>query len=261
MKIGVFYHHVECAAKEKGLSMEEMLHWVKEQGIDYVELDSTAIEDAEKLSGLLSKAGIGVSSICRFYDWNKDASDFHDFIQIRQAKALNCSKIMVIPGLYTSEDEEIRKEENQKILSAMEVFCEKAAAEGLTVTIEDFDNHQSPIATIEGMKWFLDRVPQLMVTLDTGNFYYSGEDVMDAKEVFSDRIVHVHCKDVLPPKVPTEERVMTPCAVGAGFISLKPCIRALEQRGYDGVYSIEHFGTADYFKAIEESAKWLKGVL
>lgn len=80
---------------------------------------------------------------------------------------------------------------------AMSVFCDRAAQEGLTVTIEDFDDAASPISTMEGMKWFTDRLPLLRVALDTGNFFYSGEDVLQALELFADRIVHVHCKDRL----------------------------------------------------------------
>lgn len=38
-------------------------------------------------------------------------------------------------------------------------------------------------------------VPGLKYTLDTGNFAFSDENVLEAMEVMKDYIVHVHCKD------------------------------------------------------------------
>ena len=65
----------------------------------------------------------------------------------------------------------------------------------ITVVIEDFDDRNSPIACVSGMKWFAEQVPGLCFTFDTGNFIIHGEDVFAAWEELKDKVVHVHCKD------------------------------------------------------------------
>lgn len=65
----------------------------------------------------------------------------------------------------------------------------------IPVVIEDFDDRNSPIACVSGMKWFAEQVPGLCFTFDTGNFIIHGEDVFAAWEELKDKVVHVHCKD------------------------------------------------------------------
>ena len=65
----------------------------------------------------------------------------------------------------------------------------------ITVVIEDFDDRNSPIACVSGMKWFAEQVPGLCFTFDTGNFIIHGEDIFAAWEELKDKVVHVHCKD------------------------------------------------------------------
>ena len=65
----------------------------------------------------------------------------------------------------------------------------------IAVVIEDFDDRNSPIASVSGMKWFAEQVPGLCFTFDTGNFIIHGEDVFAAWEELKDKVVHVHCKD------------------------------------------------------------------
>ncbi len=65
----------------------------------------------------------------------------------------------------------------------------------ITVVIEDFDDRNSPIASVSGMKWFAEQVPGLCFTFDTGNFIIHGEDIFAAWEELKDKVVHVHCKD------------------------------------------------------------------
>ena len=65
----------------------------------------------------------------------------------------------------------------------------------IAVVIEDFDDRNSPIASVSGMKWFAEQVPGLCFTFDTGNFIIHGEDIFAAWEELKDKVVHVHCKD------------------------------------------------------------------
>lgn len=118
------------------------------------------------------------------------------------------------------------------------------------------------------MMWFAERIPQLMITFDTGNFMYSGQSELDAFGLLKDRIVHVHCKDrslIEKPhcemKMTVDGKAMYPAPVGSGCIKMKEIIASLEARGYDGIYTIEHFGAEDQLMYIKRSAEFLDGVI
>lgn len=63
--------------------------------------------------------------------------------------------------------------ENEKALkmaNGLKGITAMAKEQDILTVIEDFDNIDSPIACVNGMKWFLEQVPDLRVTFDTGNF-------------------------------------------------------------------------------------------
>ncbi|MBQ8200361.1 MAG: sugar phosphate isomerase/epimerase [Clostridia bacterium] len=279
MKYSVFHHHICRAAEEKGCTVDDMFSEVHAWGIDYVELDRDAIgtEDAEilALSRQLKKHGLQPSSIYGFYDWARGDMPGEDDLLLRQAALLDCPRIMIIPGFYSDlANQEQCSVEKARMISGTRRIVALAAARGLTVTIECFDDARSPIATIEGMAAFLQAVPQLQVTLETGNFRFSGDDILVAQQRFRDRIRHVHLKDrFLPaqsedsmgqtlqtgaPVTAATGELLFPCAVGQGHIPIAQVISTLVQQRYDGVMTIEHFGVASYAAAIRASIDWLK---
>lgn len=280
MKISVFYHHICRAAEEKGCSVETMLEEMHACGISCVELDRDAVgadeADIRALSQLLARHGLTPSSIYGFYDWG-DAGELpgEDDLLLRQAALLGCERVMVIPGFYSDrKDAEKCCREKERMIEGTRRLVGLAKARGVTVTIECFDDARSPIATIEGVAEFLQAIPELYVTLETGNFLFSGDDILEAQRRFGDRVRHVHLKDrYLPAQVqgdvpekvqagsPTTAvtgLVMYPCAVGHGHIPMAEVIGKQVQQGYEGVMTIEHFGVSSYWTAIRDSIDWLK---
>lgn len=277
MNYSVFYHHVCQAAEEKGCTIDEMLAQIRSWGIGCVEMDRDAVgqEDAEilALGRRLTAQGLRVSSIYGFYDWGSGVLPAEDDLLLRQAELLGCSRVMLIPGFWTDvQNAEKCRQETAAMIAGMKRMAELAVARGLTPTIECFDDARSPIATIRGMAEFLEAVPQLMVTLETGNFLFSGDDILEAQQRFGDRVRHVHLKDrFLPARAPETTpagnpvtsvtgEVMYPCAVGSGHIPVRQVICELARRGYEGVMTIEHFGAADYAETIRRSISWLREV-
>lgn len=262
MKISVFYHHVRSAAEQQGVSLEEMMRRVKALGVDYLEMDMEVAEHIDETAALLARVGLKASNICVGYNWAKDPDNMLDDIQIRMAKAFHSDKIMPIPGLYSSDAKD--PAELQNMLHGMETLAKKALDEGLHICIEDFDNELSPIATMEGMKYFTDRIPNLCVAFDTGNFHFACESVLKAYDLLYDRIIHVHLKDradsVRPgkPKIRIDGVPMYPCSVGDGDLPLSIVIDDLKVRRYPGIYTVEFYDVEDYWKAIQESVSYVK---
>lgn len=276
MKYSVFHHHIAQAARETGSTMDEMLRTVHSWGIDYAELDRDAVgtqdEAIRALSAQLARCGLAPSSIYGFYSWQEPGNvPAEDDLLLHQAQLMNCPRVMIIPGFYTDlTDAEKCRAEKARMIAGMQQLAAMAAARGLTPTIECFDDARSPIATIEGMAEFLAAVPELMVTLETGNFLFSGDDILAAQQRFAGRIAHVHLKDRFLPRLSPEitpagdktiaatGEVMYPCAVGYGHIPMGTVLAGLKQANYDGILTIEHFGAACYTETIRRSIEWLK---
>ena len=87
-------------------------------------------------------------------------------------------------------------------------------------TLEDFDGPVQPFARMYQLLWFMENVPGLKFTLDTGNFAYSDEDAVQAYEVLKDYIVHVHCKDRNVDPALTGEQIQSGTSCGCGRIGL-----------------------------------------
>lgn len=276
MKYSVFHHHICEAARETGCTVPEMMRTVRSWGIEYAELDRDAVGRDEAAiratAAQLAGGGLTPSSIYGFYSWQQEGSvPTEDDLLLRQAELLGCPRVMIIPGFYTDLTDEVKcREEKARMIAGMQKLCAMAAARGITPTIECFDDARSPIATIRGMSEFLAAVPELMVTLETGNFLFSGDDILEAQHRFAGCIAHVHLKDRFLPRLaegvsptgsPTTAvtgEVMYPCAVGHGHIPMETVLRRLSGAGYDGILTIEHFGAADYAQTIRDSIDWLK---
>ncbi len=255
MKAGTFFHHITLAAKERGETVEDTIRWAVGLGYEAAELDADDLDDTE----LLEKNGMKVSSIYRNYHWQDEIDTESMEDHVRMAVRLGASRIMAIPGFYSGVDQE-REKELAGMHEGMRKLAELAAENNLTLTIEDYDNALSPISTMEGMSSFLDAVPDLKVTLDTGNFIFSAEDILAAERMFHAKITHVHLKDRLWSRTGagdilecTDGRVMYPCAVGDGDIPIREVLQRLLDAGYDGYAVAEFFGSRSYAENMEKS--------
>lgn len=260
IQFGTFFHHIRQASAERGESLDKTLAWVREIGYAAAELDADDLDGTE----YLKPQCIAVSSIYKQYRWKDmiDEKQMEDHISL--ALRLGSKKIMPIPGLFSENGN--RDEELKYMLEGMNRLADLAKENGLIIMIEDYDDDLSPIATIEGMKVFLNHVPDLKVAFDTGNFAFSGDDVMEADRQFHDKTVHLHLKDRLwscegigDPKKCADGRILWPCAVGDGDIPMFEILQGFRNTGYDGYAMAEFFGAASYADAIKQSIENLKG--
>lgn len=305
MNISVFYAHILQAAEQTGKALPELLLGVREAGIEAVEMELAYLESHEETHTLLQEAGLQVSCIYQFYEM--DAAD--EAIQqkerekakrhIAMAKRVGAKRILVVPGFLADEEAQEMKmcidyaqmsafmESNakiQRIKEGMQYIVALGKKEGVTVTVEDFDDYKSPVSGMQGILWFLKNVPGLRYTLDMGNFVYSEEDVLEAWELLKEYVSHVHCKDrgedvtiaengstgggVLVANCPTGDGVQAACsrlnkgllpvAAGEGYMPIAELIGKLKNAGYDGYLAIEHFDAKEQEECMKRSAAFLK---
>ncbi|MHA7964124.1 sugar phosphate isomerase/epimerase family protein [Paenibacillus sp. CAU 1782] len=267
MRLSVFFHHIEVAAKQRELSLPEMLKEVRSYGIEAVELDyATASQDIAGLKRLLDEAGIGVACVYGFFRFGEERDSAPGLAFLDTAAALGAGKVLVIPGFIESDVKpEERKASLKGMADALNDMCLHGAKLGVSVTMEDFDDVRAPFSNSDELLWILDAVPGLRLTFDTGNFIYRGEDALEAYGKLRNHVVHVHCKDRSldegnggTPKLCVDGTKLYPSPVGEGCLPLADIVDRLNNSGYTGIYAIEHFDSVDQSRYMKQSADWLR---
>lgn len=266
MKVSVFFDHILQAKEQTGKALEELLKGVREAGIEAVEINLTYLTEHFEVFELLRQNDLAVSCIYEFYDMGRSDETEKALRHVETAVSVGAKRILVVPGfLFGEVSDEMQKcmpaadkitafFENSKEICRMAEGLSFVAAcgakKGVTVTVEDFDDRNSPLAGMYGIRWFLQQVPELMYTLDTGNFLFYGEKVSDAYELLKDRIAHVHCKDRNPD---TYASVQT----GSGYIPFGEILGKLKEKNYEGYLAVEHFDVEGQEKCMRRSAEFL----
>ena len=264
MKITVFYNHIEEAMAATGRSLKEIATDLKNVGITGVEMDYRDLCKDFSIAGKLYEEGLSINSCYMFFDWGK--KPFFDPVKAKclvDLKALHVENLLVVPGFIT--DEKKFKKERKRMLRQLKNLSFLAKSMGIKLFMEDFDDETSPIKSIEGLKWFLDRAPYVKCAFDTGNFMPHGEDELAAYKVFKDNIGYVHLKDRSlnkkegeTPKMSIEGKALYSSAVGSGDVKMKEICEALKKKAYDKTVAIEHFGSKTMYEDMISSAKWIR---
>ena len=263
MFISVFYHHVLIASEQTGKSIPEILGLIKDGGISGVEMDLYNFSDSIDHLALIRSAGFSPVCVNAHYSMETDFDETQAQAHIDAAISCGAKIILVVPGyLSEAEGESLgrvihSKDETYafldacptavKIAESLRKITQMAAEKGITVTVEDFDNTASPLSGLYSLMWYLDKVPDLKCTFDTGNFITYNDDPFDAWNQLKDRVVHIHCKD----------RSDKPIAVGDGILPLTELLLMITDSGYDGALAIEHYGAVNQLECMQHSAAFL----
>ena len=107
----------------------------------------------------------------------------------------------------------------------------------------------------DGMRRLMDRLDgaHFGLVADLGNSYFVDEHPEDFISMFSQKIVHVHCKDYLYKSganlypgegwyVTRSGNYLRDTILGHGTLNLPAVLRVLDRIGYDGWYSLEYAG-------------------
>lgn len=276
MKLSIFYDHILEGADQSKKKAGEILKLCKSWGIDGLEVNFSHFRDHfEEITGDLTEAGMEVSCLYEFYEFGTNPDPAKAREHLEMARRVGAEKVLVIPGTLSKEEaEELNRhgdsrretsdymDRNQKIQNmrqALAGMVEYGRTLGVTVTLEDFDGPVQPFARTYQLLWFMEHVPGLRFTLDTGNFAYSDEDVTKAYEVLKEYIVHVHCKDRADGgEVHRFSRGLGAAAVGSGYLPIGSLVEKMRKQGYDGFLAIEHYGADDQVEYMQRSAEYLR---
>ncbi|AIQ44328.1 sugar phosphate isomerase/epimerase family protein [Paenibacillus sp. FSL R5-0912] len=269
MKLSVFYNHIVKASEQSGLPLTDVLDKVHAYGIEAVELDlEEALTGTEAMIKRLDAAGLSVASMYAFFDFGNQPAPEPGYAFIDTAAYMGAGKVLVIPGfMEETASPEQRSQALQSMAAALNAICDYAERKGIRVTMEDFDDIRAPFSSADALLWFLEQVPKLAITFDTGNFIYRGEDELEAFAKLKERTVHVHCKDRSlednggEPRISVSGIPLYPSPVGSGCIRIAEVLRMLKAEGYADTLAIEHFDAVDQLGYMEQSAAWLRSML
>ena len=269
-RINIFLEHIYEACGQRGIPTEQMLCEAHEMGYSGLECDLWRLSAGMETRDLFERCGMKAASIYSWYDFpheSEQQSLEKMKAHIETAELFGADKIMAIPGFFQPGED--RDYVFDRCAEQLCKLTELAAGRGITVTVEDFDDLNSPCCNIAGLTRLFEGAPGLRFTFDTGNFAYVGESASEACNALRGRISHVHlkdrsrdssraCKDGSNGKADNFGDIMFPCEVGGGYIGIGQLVKSLVRSGYTGDFSVEHFGAADQTEYMRLSAQNVK---
>jgi len=147
-------------------------------------------------------------------------------------------RLLLVPGFLPADAEAAYIDSlHSEAIRRIAAFADKAAQRGLDVLVEDFDNPHSLCYDISSLDRLFAASPHLGHVFDTGNYVFSGEDVLNALAHFLPLVRHVHLKDRLAPANGASP------AIGKGIVPIHDVIHQLIHSGYRGWFTVEHYGS------------------
>lgn len=261
LKLSIFYDHIISMSEQMGISVRTAAKMVRDLGIQYIDVNSRfLLNDDSKFWENIKGSGLKIGCICHECDLSELKQYDSEFQIIDISNELGVAEVLILPGLLSDGHTE---EKTENMICGINSLCEYAAHKSVTLCIETYDNSASPLSG-EGVILFLDKCGLLKCIFDTGNFAFWDESETDYIQKLRNKVVHVHLKDRSltqnnkeQPIITVSGRELYPCAVGTGIIQMKQIIDKLQDIGYDGIYSIEHYGAEDMYEYIKKSVDWL----
>lgn len=240
-RISIFFDHVAEIARQEHISVREAAQRVRQLGVEGIDVRVTMSE-----AQLRMLDSLGFQNASAIADIN--------FVQGEQPKAVRqaldfmkqhrYSRLLIIPGLLP---ENAAPELMDEVCKRIATFVKEASKEGIDVMVEDYDNPRSPCYNTQTLDRLFEASPELSHVFDTGNYLFCGEDVMTALRHFRQRIHHVHLKD----RKAMHDYASLP--IGTGVMPLKEVVAELMRSGYEGWFTVEHFGAPSQLQFATQS--------
>lgn len=248
-KISIFCDHVGTIAQQENISFKEAAARIKAMG--YNGIDVPVDLPADKLKALEDLGFEHACAIAQINYYQGDQKEIEEqTLSFMQQNGYD--KVLVVPGI---KPKDAPKGIDEKVLSRLKAFTQRAAKLGLRVTVEDYDNPASPCYNTPALDKVFATSPQTGHTFDTGNYLFCGEDVLECLKHFRERIWHVHLKDRL-----ALGDYRSP-AIGTGIIPIQKVISDLLEGGYQGWLTVEHYGSQHMQNDAELSIRYVRTAL
>lgn len=260
MKIAMFNAHINDAVRQSGKSRRDILAMLRAKGVTALEYGIQELEDLEAVKAELAEFDLAICSIYEHCHFEEGGPVNLRIVDV--AEELGVDKLLIVPGFL--QDGISKELVLENCVQGLRDLINDAQDKEITITIEPFDSEDSVMPDVESLLFFGNQLAELAYTFDTGNFIYSGEDVLLTFDQLSQRIVHVHMKDrtdqaiqgANPTILPNGQKLYA-TAVGQGIMPMATIIKKLKEMNYQGYLTIEHFDAVDYLQTMLDSVDWL----
>lgn len=228
-RVSIFANHIADMAWQEHIPFAEAASRIRALGYEGVDVFTTIAPDQLRI---LDSLGFQHACAIANIDYARGEQPAAEEQALTFMKEQGWSQLLLVPGLMPHD---ATAEDVDKAIALVSAFAERAAAEGLSVMVEDYDDPRSLCFNTSALDRLFAAAPALGHVFDTGNFIYCGEDVLKALNHFRPNIRHVHLKD---------RRDDRSCpAVGDGIVPMSEFITRLLDSGYSGWFTVEHFGS------------------
>lgn len=249
-RIAVFADHVKTIARQRSITLHEAASFVKKLGIEGVEASFASKDDIK----VYRQAGLEIACLVWFANFDKSYDGAMARKVVDTAVENACRTVHVVPAVGSGSIESGDSRLRTAIIDRTENFARLALAEGVDVCVENFDNPLSLLRNTANMLDFIRRAPSVGVVFDSGNFHFAGEDAMGALRQVAGRVKHVHLKD--------RDGTGSCAPFGSGVLPAEDLASApVKLWGYEGWYTIEHYGMKDMSSAVTSSISFLKSLM
>ena len=264
MKIGIFLDHLKDASAQTGMPLEMVAKEAFTAGIEFIHVNGEFwMENEERIDKLLQNTGLSIGSadlMCQLTQ-GKDVEKAERLIRFMSKKGVE--QLLLIPGFV--HEAQSRKAAMEQSAQHLKHLLYLARSLHVQCSLEDYDNQAAPFGTWQELKWYVERLPELGICFDTGNFAFFGQDAVEAYEQLEPYVCFVHAKDRKYEGRLGEEglkavdgKLLYPSATGLGEMPIQEIIMRLKTKRYAGGILIEHFGSADMMLDMCQSAAWLR---
>ena len=244
VNISIFSDHIATIASQEGISYRDAAKKVRDLGYDGVDVWTTI--NPEQLH-ILDSLGFRHSCAIAYIDFCNGAQEEVAEQAIDFMNDEKWDKLLLVPGLM---QENASKEDTGHAIERVASFVQKASDAGLKILVEDYDNSRSICFNTVRLDSLFNAAESLGLVFDTGNWSVCGEDEMAALEHFKPIISHIHLKD---------RKYDGSCpAVGDGIIPIRGIISKMLASGYNGWFTVEHFGSQNMYEDAARSIRTIK---
>lgn len=278
MKIGCF------ALVEPFTPMERQFELIRNMGIDYVDLTdnhdgaSLGVEfgfaasvsldsNPAAIRRLAAKHKLKLSTVCAHANLlDPAAPDVYGTFQI--IKAIRLAADLCIPEVITTEGDPKTKfghelSDKERLFTIREKLqspIEWAEELGVKLLLEPHGIVTDSVKRMGDLLDLLGHEKTVGVCLDTGNSWLGGAEPLDYVKTFSQRIQHVHWKDMPESWLPKRGKMygcgMSVIPLGDGVVGIPAIMKALKKIDFKGTTTLEIAGAENVKVSAQRLSQW-----
>ena len=235
-KFSVFANGMDRVAKQRGVTLERAAEMLAAEGVTGFDWGYSD-KKLERYAQTVLKP-VNLYGFISFNGPDRGEKECEAFVAT--AVRYGVPRIMCIPNAFPDG---VESEADYALMrDGLARLVALAEKKGIAVSVEDFGNPKNPCSQAKYLKRFLQDIPGLRFTADSGNLYYAGrgEDICEMARFARDRIIHVHLKD---QEKENNRRYTT---LGLGGVPNEELVKFMEKDGYKDWYTLENPIGGDY---------------